>query len=318
MTDGKWIPDLTPTTPVADAARHVLTIRLDVVRHYLPLALHEADKDLEHVHQLRVATRRAGAALRIFSLCLAQKVYDASRRQLRKLRRAAGAARDWDVFLHALTQWGRDHSPRHRPGLDLLIGYATAQRELAQIQLNDAADGHPFALDRSIADTLGAIRRPSTALPRRLIDLARPMLTDLLEELDKTAATDLSDYGNLHKVRIAGKRLRYAMEVFGDCFDERFRTEAYPAIEEMQDILGRANDSYNAARRLQDLRDHLQDTQPEAWKRSRPAMESLLRYHRRQLPRERKRFQHWWRSWRQHGPETTFSKLVRQGVHVRC
>jgi CHAD domain-containing protein len=318
MADGKWIPDLAPKTPLADAARHVLTVRLDVVRHYLPLALHEADRDCEHVHQLRVATRRAGAALRIFSLCVPPKVYDASRKHLRKLRRAAGAARDWDVFLEMLGTWGPGNGTRQRPGLDLLLGYATAQRELAQEHLRAAAADHPFAFDRSIGETLGAIRRPPAGRPRRLIDLARPLLADLLAELDEAAARDLNDYQNVHQVRIAGKRLRYAMEVFADCFAERFRTETYPAIEEMQEILGRANDSHVAGLRLGALRQHLQKAQADAWKRSRPGVEQLIKHHREQLPKERKRFLDWWRRWRQPGLEAAFAEQVRQGTNGRC
>src|SRR5215831_7032142 len=99
MAEGKWISDLAAETPLVDAARRVLSIRLEVVRDWLGLALREPDKDPEHVHQLRVGTRRAGAALEIFAPCLPEKVYDAARRHLRRLRRAAGAARDWDVFL---------------------------------------------------------------------------------------------------------------------------------------------------------------------------------------------------------------------------
>ena len=80
------ISDLTAETPVADAARHALTVRLEVVRDYLPLALHEAEKDPEHVHQLRVGTRRARAALDIFSFCLPQKAYRTAKKALRGLR----------------------------------------------------------------------------------------------------------------------------------------------------------------------------------------------------------------------------------------
>ena len=39
MADGKWISDLTATTPLADAARRVLGIRLEVVHNCLGLAL---------------------------------------------------------------------------------------------------------------------------------------------------------------------------------------------------------------------------------------------------------------------------------------
>jgi integrase/recombinase XerD len=63
MADGKWIPGLTAEMPVAEAARAVLAARFEVVRHCLPLAVEKPYEDVEHVHQLRVGTRRAGAAL---------------------------------------------------------------------------------------------------------------------------------------------------------------------------------------------------------------------------------------------------------------
>src|SRR5262245_10016158 len=120
MAGGKWISDLTATTPLADAARHVLTVRLEVVRTYLPLALREPYKDPEHVHQLRVGTRRARAALDIFAPCLSSAVHKAAKKRLRVLRRAAGEARDWDVFLGQLSEWQQRQPARLRPGLDFL------------------------------------------------------------------------------------------------------------------------------------------------------------------------------------------------------
>ena len=48
-------------------------------------------------------------------------------------------------------------------------------------------------------------------------------------------------------MRILGKRLRYAMEMFADCFGPAFREELYPAVEQMQEILGRANEQSDVA-----------------------------------------------------------------------
>src|SRR5205085_11051528 len=104
MAEGKWIDGLTADTPLAEAAEHVLSVRLRAVGEALPKASQEADKDPEYVHQLRVATRRADAALNIFEACLPKKVQKAARKRLKRMRQAAGAARDWDVFLIALTE----------------------------------------------------------------------------------------------------------------------------------------------------------------------------------------------------------------------
>src|SRR5262245_32779060 len=135
MADGKWIQGLRPDTELTEAARKVLAIRLKVVREYLPRAMHRAYEDPENVHQLRVGTRRADAACRIFRDCLPGHVYRAARKRLRGIRRAAGAARDWDVFLLALRDRGREVSPPELPGVDFLIGYSLGQRAAAQVLL---------------------------------------------------------------------------------------------------------------------------------------------------------------------------------------
>ncbi len=312
MAEGKWISDLEAETPLADAARRVLTVRLEVVRDYLPKALHEADKDPENVHQLRVGTRRAGAAVEIFARCLPDKIYRSARRQLRRVRRAAGEARDWDVFLLALMEWGDNAAEKCRPGVDYLHGYAMARRAAAQEHLCAAAPDEPFAFDRLLADVVSAVDQGDGAGPEEtLIDLAQPLLAGLLKELDRAANQDLNDYENLHRVRIVGKRLRYAMEVFADCFAEGFREQMYPAVEEMQEILGLANDSYVGARRLGELRDRLRAAWPDEWKRVKFGVEALLRYHRRRLPQERKRFLKWWKRWQESGGETALGRLIR-------
>src|SRR5262249_55244587 len=102
MADGKWIDGLSPATPIADAAKAVLVARFGVVKHFLPLAAERPNEDVEYVHQLRVGTRRAAAALRVFEDALPRKLLKATKRTLRRIRRAAGDARDWDVFIQTL------------------------------------------------------------------------------------------------------------------------------------------------------------------------------------------------------------------------
>jgi CHAD domain-containing protein len=317
MAGGKWITGLSADTPVADAARRVVTVRLEVVRDLLPPALHEADRDPEHVHQLRVATRRARAALDIFALCLPPKVCKRARRQLRELRRAAGAARDWDVFLLALAERQRKPAAKHRPGLDFLAGYALSRRLAAQDHLLSVGQDHPFASDRLLAETVCAVHKPhEDPAVRELIDLARPALGGLLKELDAAAGRDLHDYAHLHRVRIIGKRLRYAMEVFADCFAPAFKEELYPAVEEMQEILGNANDSHVAVGRLAELCDRVRAMMKEQAKRLLPGIEGLLRFHKERLPREREQFEKWWAHWCRTGGEAAFVALLKTPAPV--
>jgi len=299
MADGKWIDGLDATTDLVAAARRVLAVRFARVRDHLPAVVAPADDDPEHVHQLRVATRRADAALRTFRSCLPDRTFKDARRRLRRLRRAAGAARDWDVFGEELAARMTDAAARDVAGLEYLAGYAQGQRDAAGPGLVAAVEDHQRDFDARLEELLDAAASPGEGA--RLLNLARPELARLQAELERAAAADLDDYANLHQVRIAGKRLRYAMEPFAGCFPAAFRDEAYPRIEELQEILGRANDSHVANERLTALRDRLKRTAPALWKRARAGMEGLLRFHQRRLPRERKQFAAWWDRWQEDG-----------------
>src|SRR5262245_8264017 len=99
--DGKWIDGLSAATPLADAARRALAARVIAVER-AGRAVLEAIADSETVHELRVATRRARAAVEAFADVLPPKAARRAAKVLRKLRRVAGAARDGDVLLAML------------------------------------------------------------------------------------------------------------------------------------------------------------------------------------------------------------------------
>jgi CHAD domain-containing protein len=294
MRDGKWISGLTPDTPVVEAARQALSLRLAVIEHYLPLAATEPEADVEYVHHLRVATRRASAALKLFRDCLPTKRAKKAKKQLRRIRRAAGDARDWDVFLAMLGTWAAKRPAVERRGLDFLHGVAFERRRALQTGLVDAAEAafEPNAI-------LAPLGEPETSsAPRRLDELAESAVNELLGRLDAELEVKSSEYAHLHQVRILGKRVRYALEVFADCFAPAFRTELYPGVEKMQEILGDANDSHVATERLTELRDAMRRATPGDWKRYGPGIAALLKHHQQVLPQLRRQFAAWQREWR--------------------
>ena len=64
----------------------------EVVRTGLATLL--ADSDIENVHRLRVSTRRAVAAIKLYRDWLPRKELRWMRKRLKKIRRAAGVARE--------------------------------------------------------------------------------------------------------------------------------------------------------------------------------------------------------------------------------
>jgi CHAD domain-containing protein len=131
-----------------------------------------------------------------------------------------------------------------------------------------------------------------------------------LESLEQATGEDLTDYARLHEVRIRGKRLRYAMEIFADCFASDFRQVLYPLIEQMQEILGRANDDHMAAERVAGLSAEAQRYQAAFWPMWRPGVEMFLRSLRRELSQHRQEFLRFWQRWRKLGVREQFEAVV--------
>src|SRR5262245_27990506 len=114
----KWIEGIGPESAVDDAARRSLEPRLSTVAHCLPLAAHLAEHDIEHVHRLRVATRRASAALKLYRDLLPRRARRWVKKRLRKIRRAAGDARDFDVLATRLVE---DYGRRVAPIVEIVL-----------------------------------------------------------------------------------------------------------------------------------------------------------------------------------------------------
>jgi CHAD domain-containing protein len=301
MSDGKWIPDLTPDMPVADAARTVLAARFGVVRHYLPLAAEKPFEDVEYVHQLRVGTRRAGAALRVFADCLPVKPLRGTKKALRAIRRAAGGARDWDVFLERLPDG-------EKPSLDFLRGYALGERAAAQEVLARAYREHAAAFAERSSDLTDAAREPAADFGP-LADLARARLGELLAAFDAAAAANPAEPAALHQLRILGKRARYAMELFAGCFAPPLKGELYPAVEEVQEILGGIQDATVGVERLTGLRDRAKLVMPRELKHVQAGLSAMIKAQRARIPAGKKAFQAWRAKWAKLAKEHPLDEL---------
>lgn len=217
--------------------------RAHVVWQYLPLAAAGPRDDVELVHQLRVSSRRAMAALDIFAPLLPSRRTLWLTKQLKRVRRAAGTARDLDVLIHGLEDIA--DKPLQAACTPLL---KSAQRLRQQAQapieaIHDKLVRKDFP--QRLAGVVKRIRLRGTASRVQkptFGQTARKELRPLVDNFFAAAANDLSDYEALHGFRIEGKRLRYAMEVFAGAFEPAFRKTLYPLVEALQEKLGDVND----------------------------------------------------------------------------
>src|SRR5205807_197113 len=79
---------------------------------------------------------------------------------------------------------------------------------------------------------------------------ARAGLRPLVEAFLAAAPAAAADDAALHRFRIRGKELRYALELLAGAFPATFRDELYPVAAALQERLGLVNDLATAQRRL--------------------------------------------------------------------
>lgn len=315
MAKAKWFPSLSATTALDAAARVVLRLRAGTVRRYLDRVASRAIPVAEDVHQLRVSTRRLVAALAVFKSVLRPRLRKRLRRAARRLRRVSGAVRDLDVLRSLLEERlsaASRTSDTRRSQLSAMIEKKrrAARRELAEaiakwrtrfVAAARAARaslraGRPAARDGEDDPPLGAV--------------AHAVLTRRLRQLVTAGRADLRNLDRLHQLRIAAKRLRYAMEVFAGCYRPAFRGVLYEQVQRLQDDLGAINDLRNLDRLLVSA----SGWPPSDAARSRSGNDELVRLLRarvRQELRQRQRdFLARWTARRRAGFQRRFERIV--------
>jgi CHAD domain-containing protein len=224
-------------------ARRTLRKRLDAVWNAVTAAACDPP-DPERVHRLRVATRRTLAAIDAFADLLPAGRRRWFEKRLRLLRRTAGAARDLDVLTDRLGREPAGRGPRSR-----LVAMLARQRLASRApirRLHDellAADWH--ARTERLIDAVGTRGhdRPFAVHARRHF---RPLVERFCAMTDRR----LRAADDIHRLRIEGKKLRYAMEIFACVFPAHDRARCEDALERLQRTLGEFTDHAAAEERL--------------------------------------------------------------------
>ncbi len=283
----KWIAGFGPESDARELALAALENRLAAVVYWLPAAAYCADHDVEHVHRLRVSTRRALAAIRLFDDWLPAKPARRVKKLLKKIRRAAGLARDLDVFLQRLGEHEADSS-------DLVAAESASRRCDAQPELERIADRlrHNGRFSRQVSKLLARIRRlgnereDGAVVPLRA--WASWRLAEVTDEFFRATPEQNHDTAALHKFRIQAKRLRYVIELVACGLDPAVRDVQYPLVEEVQDRLGKINDHAWAVERLKEwIAESSSDKQAQA-------LRAVAAREAQELESALSEFQAWW------------------------
>jgi CHAD domain-containing protein len=253
----KWIDGIYREVSLEEAARRSLEARLAAVVQRLPQAAHMAERDIEHVHRLRVGTRRAVAAIKLYRELLPPKQYRWMKKRLDQVRSAAGNARDLDVLGERLR---REHEVETvEPVLGMIADFrAAVQPEIVEIAERCRRDDRFVRKTSKLLDKIGSTDTPSR--PQTLFqDWAPRKLHEAAAEFFAAVPHDVADAAAMHRFRIRAKAMRYTIELLAAGLDPPIQDEYYPVVEELQERLGKINDHMVARDSLIDWLDDADD-----------------------------------------------------------
>jgi CHAD domain-containing protein len=185
------------------------------------------------------------AVLEIFSALLPPKRCKWFAKQIKRVRKAAGDARDLDVLAPRLTAVCQQDGTIARIALleRLAAARRAAQPPIAQIHRKLRKRGFRRRAKKLIAKNADFHNGGS---PFTFLAAAQTGMRALAAPFFSAAEGDFESTLALHEFRIVTKQLRYTMEVFAAAFGPGFRNDLYPLVEELQEKLGAINDHANA------------------------------------------------------------------------
>ena len=244
---------LLASTPVPAVAQRTLEERLLELRHAWRRVAHAGKHRpaAEDVHQLRIQMRRTEAALQLFAPVLWAEAAEPLARIVRKARRRAGEARDCDLLL----------ALRERSGSPISGEIATLLQDRRRKVIAKLVKGYRQHI-RSGALEVGLKR--CLTLPPASIDADPappeafgawflPHLSRSSREFLALAAPPVRSRAAVHPLRMAGKRVRYALELGLPVTPRPVARGLHALLVQLQRRTGKVCDGLAMARQYREL-----------------------------------------------------------------
>ncbi|MCP4544559.1 MAG: CHAD domain-containing protein [Chloroflexi bacterium] len=255
-------PGLKPDDSMAEAARKTFLF------HFQRMLYHEPGtrlgEDIEALHDMRVATRRMRAALRVFGDYLDLEQMRPFIKGLRRTGRTLGAVRDLDVFWEKTQHYLDDLPLGHQLGLEPLRAVWKTQRDKAREQMLAYLDGNRYVrfrerfgefLQTPNAGALSVLSEKDEPVPHRLrhvVPVAVYQRLAAVRAYDEWVTGPDVPLERLHQLRIVAKGLRYTVEYFREVLGADAK-KVIGEVKKLQDHLGDLQDAVVASNLLRDF-----------------------------------------------------------------
>jgi CHAD domain-containing protein len=248
-------PKMSKTAPIN--AKQTISEAFGVVlRHNFDYMLGWAElaydgKDIEGVHQARVAFRRMRSALVLFRKAIPREITDKWGQEMRWIASEMGPARDLDVFIDE----GLDQMDSKIPmesGEKKFMAIAVKHRAEAYEKVRAMFDGDRYKnfvkdFDVWLTDC-GWFQEDMSASARARLNTSVRLYAAKVLNKRVTKVLQIGEHKSemsseeLHELRIEGKKLRYASDFFSPMFSSQGMSEFNAHLKRLQGLLGTMND----------------------------------------------------------------------------
>ena len=234
-------------------------------RQFAEMRAHEPGtrlgEDPEELHDMRVATRRMRAAMKVFEGALPARARW-FREELRWVAGALGDVRDLDVQIGNLEGWESGTDGEGLESLGKILDVIKKRRTEARERMLEALDSTRYerleasfgemlrrgpGAERELARGNGPEDEPVTSAAPGLISARYRKWRKAAKRLNGASPPD-----DFHDLRKKGKRLRYALEFVSEVYGKPVDALIKP-LKAVQDDLGDHQDAVVAAETLREL-----------------------------------------------------------------
>jgi CHAD domain-containing protein len=223
----------------------------------------KTSEDSEYIHRMRVASRRLRAALPLFRPCFPSKQYRRWMQEITNITRALGEARDTDVQITFLSKYEKKRTGKFNSGSKKTTGVVPVTAPAIQYLASRLQKKRTTLQSKVIAALLElekshVIEEMHDTFSNYLSARQRVQKKSLVHGISPVAALRIEKrmhamlsyeqwipnpdaVAEHHATRIAAKKLRYTMEVYGQVYRLGLK-KILARVKKVQEILGDLHD----------------------------------------------------------------------------
>jgi len=239
-------------TTVAEAMRIIFPPRVkDILQHEKAVR----KSDIEGVHDMRVATKRLREAVRVFRPAFGRARMNSHLSHMEALNDALGRVRELDVMGLQLKALG-ERQEGLLDGLQPLIDHVALRRDEANESLLPVLDeALPYLEEDLVELAQDRSKKRGHVWKLPFVDMCREIILRRIDEAFalEPEARAIENQAELHRMRIALKKARYALELCLPLLGSAAQ-KGYKPIAKLQEIMGEVHDRDVMRNHLQEAR----------------------------------------------------------------